>query len=87
MPAPHAVISSIFMQLIVVNVHFFNDLLKTVPLGPLDWVLIIAVSSTVLIAVEIGKKEKGFMARIFPSKKQGKGENRHAQIKPTIERN
>ena len=51
-----AVISSIFIQLIVVYVPFFNVLLDTVPLGLLDWVLILAISSTVLVGVEIGKR-------------------------------
>jgi Ca2+-transporting ATPase len=82
-----AVITSIFMQLIVVYVPFFNVLLDTVPLGLLDWVLILAISSTVLVGVEIGKKGKGVMARIFRGEKQRAKENRHEQIKPPIERN
>jgi Ca2+-transporting ATPase len=82
-----AVLSSIFMQLIVVYVPFFNVLLDTVPLGLFDWVLILAISSSVLIGVEIGKKEKGFMARIFRGEKQRIKETRHEQIKPPIERN
>jgi Ca2+-transporting ATPase len=83
-----AVIGSIFMQLIVVHVHFFNVLLGTVPLSLLDWALVLAISSTVLIAVEIGKMEKGFLTRIFRGRKQRADENQHIQItKPTIERN
>jgi Ca2+-transporting ATPase len=67
-----AVISSVLMQLIVVHVHFFNVILDTVPLGLLDWALILAISFTVLIAVEIGKKEKGLIAR-FQRKKAKEG--------------
>jgi len=51
-----AVITSILMQLAVIYVPFFNGLFKTVPLGLFDWVLILAISSTVLLAVEIGKR-------------------------------
>jgi len=76
-----AVITSIFMQLIVVYVPFFNVLLDTVPLGLFDWILILAISSTVLVGVEIGKKEKGVIARIFRGEKQMAEENRHEQIK------
>jgi hypothetical protein len=67
----------------VLYVPFFNVLLDTVPLGLLDWVLILAISSTVLIAVEIGKKGKGFIARIFRGEKQGIKETRHEQINTT----
>jgi Ca2+-transporting ATPase len=74
-----AVVTSIFMQLIVVYVPFFNVLLDTVPLGLFDWALILAISSTVLVGVEIGKKEKAFMARIFRGEKRT--ENLYEQIK------
>lgn len=69
-----AVITSIFMQLIVVHVHFFNGPLHTTPLGLLDWVIILAISSTVLVAVEIGKKEKGIIAHFTGAENRGSEE-------------
>jgi Ca2+-transporting ATPase len=83
-----AVIGSVFVQLIVVYVPFFHGLLHTTSLGLFDWVLILAISSTVLIAVEIGKREKGFIARFFQGKRQRTEENRDMRnLKPAIERN
>ena len=51
-----AVTTSILMLLMVVYIPFFDVLFDTVPLGLFDWVLVLAISSTVFFAVEIGKK-------------------------------
>jgi len=51
-----AVTTSILMLLMVIYIPFFDVLFDTVPLGLFDWVLVLAISSTVFFAVEIGKK-------------------------------
>jgi len=51
-----AVTTSILMLLAVIYIPFFDVLFDTVPLGLFDWVLVLAISSTVFFAVEIGKK-------------------------------
>ncbi len=50
-----AVVSSIALQIVVVYVPFLQPVFHTVPLSLMDWVLIILLSSTALISVEIVK--------------------------------
>lgn len=50
-----AIASSILLQLAVIYLPPLQVAFQTVPLGLYDWLLILAVSSTVLIPVEIGK--------------------------------
>ena len=66
-----AVILSMFLQLFVVYVPFMQTAFKTVNLSFIDWVYIIAISSTVLIFGQIVKliyniKEKFFRRIILP---------------------
>jgi Ca2+-transporting ATPase len=50
-----AVVSSIALQLVVVYVPFLQPVFSTVALSLMDWLLIILLSSSALIAVEIAK--------------------------------
>jgi|TARA_Y100000310_G_scaffold341861_1_gene442547 Ca2+-transporting ATPase len=50
-----AILLSIIMQIIVVQISFFNDKFHTIPLTLMDWFYVVLVSSTVLIIVEIYK--------------------------------
>ena len=50
-----AVISSMILQLAVVYVPFLQPVFDTVPLSLTDWLIIIGISSSALIAVEIAK--------------------------------
>jgi P-type Ca2+ transporter type 2C len=50
-----AVTISVLLQILVVQTPFFNKFLKTVPLGLNDWMLVVLVSSSVFVVVEIYK--------------------------------
>jgi len=50
-----AIIVSIIMQVIVVQVPLFNNFFKTVPLAGMDWIYVLLVGSSVFVVVEIYK--------------------------------
>lgn len=50
-----AIISSIILQLVVLYVPAIQAAFGTVPLGPMDWAKVVAVSASVFIIVEIKK--------------------------------
>lgn len=50
-----AILISVILQVIVVQVPFFNTFFKTVPLTAMDWAYVFLVGSSVLIVVEIYK--------------------------------
>jgi len=51
-----AVLSSVLLQLMVIYGAFFEPLFETVPLEIKDWVVLIVISATALVGVELGKK-------------------------------
>ena len=53
-----AVIFSILMQVAVVYLPIFQNVFGTVALGPVDWLMIIAVSITAFIIPELWKLRK-----------------------------
>jgi len=50
-----AVVSSILLQIAAIYVPLFQPIFKTEPLSIFDWLVVTLISSTVLIAIEIGK--------------------------------
>jgi Ca2+-transporting ATPase len=50
-----AILISVLMQIIVVQVPFFNEFFKTVPLSLMDWAYVVLVSSSVFVIIEIYK--------------------------------
>jgi Ca2+-transporting ATPase len=50
-----AAVFSFFLQMMVIYTPFFQKVFKTVPLGVLDWVLVVAISSFPFWAMEIVK--------------------------------
>jgi len=57
-----AISSSILLHLIVIYVPFFNPFFETVPLSPMDWVVILGVGSLLIIIDEL----RTFIAHKFP---------------------
>ncbi|HID61515.1 MAG TPA: hypothetical protein EYP49_02035, partial [Anaerolineae bacterium] len=51
-----AVLSSILLQAAVIYIPFLQSIFSTVALGLNDWLLVIAISSSALIVVELGKQ-------------------------------
>jgi len=50
-----AVVSSILLQIAVIYIPLFQPIFKTEPLSMFDWLAVTLISSTALIAIEIGK--------------------------------
>ena len=50
-----AITSSIILLLVIIYVPFFNPMFKTVPLAAMDWIKIVAVSSTIFFILEAKK--------------------------------
>ena len=50
-----AVLSSLVLQLVVVYWPPLQQLFKTTPLGPEDWLMIVPIASLALISAELGK--------------------------------
>ncbi|MFH1630731.1 MAG: cation-translocating P-type ATPase [Candidatus Aenigmatarchaeota archaeon] len=53
-----AIISSIALQCVVIYLPFMNPVFNTVPIGLMDWAIIVGVSVILLIALEINKLGK-----------------------------
>ncbi len=50
-----AILISVLMQILVIQIPFFNTFFKTIPLSMTDWIYVVLVSSSVLIIVELYK--------------------------------
>lgn len=51
----YSIILGIVLQVIIAQVPFFNQVFGTVPLPLIDWLIVMALSSSVILANEIGK--------------------------------
>jgi Ca2+-transporting ATPase len=53
-----AIVISIFLQLLIIYIPFFNTIFSTVPIGIADWGIILLISAVVFVVLEVVKVTK-----------------------------